>query len=97
MLSFANTRELNGIIDCQLTTRRPRFQREEISLGGETYELFHRDPLECLRALWGSREFSEYLIYAPERHYLDESCDSRLYHDMHTGDWWWQTQVCPHT
>ncbi|KAF5311326.1 hypothetical protein D9611_012561 [Ephemerocybe angulata] len=29
---------------------------------------------------------------APEQHYTDDSCETRLYHDMHTGDWWWSTQ-----
>jgi len=37
--------------------------------------------------------FAPYLIRAPEKHYADEECKMRLYHDMHTGDWWWSTQV----
>jgi len=26
-------------------------------------------------------------------HYLDADQTIRLYHDMHTGKWWWETQV----
>jgi hypothetical protein len=29
----------------------------------------------------------------PERHYADEDETVRLFHDMHTGKWWWDTQV----
>ncbi|KAJ3560355.1 hypothetical protein NP233_g10889 [Leucocoprinus birnbaumii] len=29
----------------------------------------------------------------PERHYADEDKTVWMYHDMHTGKWWWNTQV----
>jgi hypothetical protein len=29
-----------------------------------------------------------------ERHYADEDMTVWMYHDMHTGKWWWTTQVC---
>ncbi|KAJ7248067.1 hypothetical protein C8J57DRAFT_1522618 [Mycena rebaudengoi] len=66
-LSYKNSRELNGIIDKKLPGR-PKFQRQEIIVGGEAYDV------------------------APERHYADEDHTMRLYHDMHTGKWWWATQ-----
>jgi len=31
--------------------------------------------------------------YAPEKHYEDEELDNRVYDEMATGDWWWETQV----
>ncbi|KAJ7733721.1 hypothetical protein B0H14DRAFT_3117949 [Mycena olivaceomarginata] len=40
----------------------------------------------------GDPEFADCLIFAPERHYTDNSKTIRLYHDMHTGEWWWETQ-----
>ncbi|KAF7373988.1 hypothetical protein MSAN_00611700 [Mycena sanguinolenta] len=33
------------------------------------------------------------LVFAPERHYADADKTVRLYHDLHTGKWWWATQV----
>ncbi|KAH9013364.1 hypothetical protein EDB85DRAFT_2076599 [Lactarius pseudohatsudake] len=28
-----------------------------------------------------------------EKHYTDDTKDTQMYHDMHTGKWWWSTQV----
>lgn len=64
-----------------------------IELGGEIFDVYLRDIMECVKALYSDPEFSPYLVHAPERHYVDEKCDLRMYHDMHTGEWWWSTQV----
>ena len=61
---------------------------------GEAVELYSRDIIECIRALWGDPEFSEDLILEPERLYADEDMTIRIFHDMNTGNWWWNTQVC---
>ncbi|KAJ7239693.1 hypothetical protein C8J57DRAFT_1438986 [Mycena rebaudengoi] len=90
-LSDKNSRELNGIIDKKLPGR-PKFQHQEIIVGGEAYDVYFRDILECVRALYGDPEFAAHLKVAPERHYADEDHTVRLYHDMHTGKWWWATQ-----
>lgn len=62
-------------------------------MSGETFEYYSRDPLECLKALWSDPDFVNDLITEPERHYADEDMTVRLYHDMHTGKWWWAIQV----
>ncbi|KAK1230796.1 hypothetical protein PQX77_006110 [Marasmius sp. AFHP31] len=90
-LSFKTTQELNNIIDKQLPGR-PTFKREEVVVAGEAFEFFHRDILECIKALWGDPDLTSHLIICPERHYTDGSCSTRLYHNMHTGNWWWATQ-----
>lgn len=46
--------------------------------------------MDCIRSLYGNPEFAPYLVFAPERHY---SNGDRVYHDMYTGRWWWDTQV----
>ncbi|KDQ49877.1 hypothetical protein JAAARDRAFT_142786 [Jaapia argillacea MUCL 33604] len=91
-LSYKNSRELNKIVDEQLPGR-PHFKREEIVIAGETFDVYFRDVIECVKALWGEPDFSPVLVFSPERHYLDEDKTDRLYHDMHTGKWWWSTQV----
>ncbi|TFK78674.1 hypothetical protein K466DRAFT_506925 [Polyporus arcularius HHB13444] len=91
-LSFKNTKELNTIIDEQLTSGRPRFIRREIIVAGEAFEVFYRDVIQCIRALYGDPEFSGILVFTPERHYTDKDCKRRVYFDMHTGRWWWDTQ-----
>jgi len=83
---------LNKIIDKSLPGR-PRFQRKEILIGGEVNDLYFRDIIECIKALYSDPDFAPYLVFLPEQHFTDEGMETRLYHDMHTGKWWWSTQV----
>ncbi|KAH7903989.1 hypothetical protein BJ138DRAFT_1107200 [Hygrophoropsis aurantiaca] len=92
-LSYKDSRQLNQIIDKKLPTRRPQFQREEIEIAGESYDVYFRDILECVKALYGDPEFARYLVFTPERHYSDANRTMRMYHDLHTGKWWWDTQT----
>jgi len=46
-----------------------------------------------VRALYSDPEFAPYLAFTPERQYADEEKLKRVYNEMHTGDWWWDTQV----
>jgi hypothetical protein len=62
-------------------------------VGGETFAMYSRDILECIKALYGDAEFAEHLLFKPERHYKHSDRKERVYHDMHTGEWWWQVQV----
>ena len=49
--------------------------------------------MDCISSLLGDPNFAEHLIFSPEHHYGDQDMTVRLYHDMHTGKWWWDTQV----
>ncbi|KAF8263364.1 hypothetical protein EI94DRAFT_1597759, partial [Lactarius quietus] len=91
-LSFKNAQELNKLIDTHLPGHPP-FQRKEVLVGDEVCKVFYRDIIQCIRALFADPELSPHLIFAPERHYVDEDRGERIYHDMHTGSWWWSTQV----
>ena len=96
-LSYKNSGELNKIIDNQLPSRRPAFTHHEAQVAGEAFDIYMRDILECVQALYGDPEHTQYLCFAPERHYADADRTQRLYHDMQTGKWWWATQVhAPH-
>ncbi|KAG2145801.1 hypothetical protein DEU56DRAFT_971548 [Suillus clintonianus] len=90
-LSYKNSRELNKIIDKQLPGR-PKFRCEQIVVAGEAFDVFYRDIIKCVKALYDDPDFADFLIFAPERHYADEEQTVRLFHDMHTGKWWWDTQ-----
>ena len=61
---------------------------------GQAFEVYFRDIVACIKALFADAEFSLYLKFVPERQYEDESKREHLYHGMHTGEWWWDTQVC---
>ncbi|KAJ6471532.1 hypothetical protein C8R45DRAFT_1055045 [Mycena sanguinolenta] len=91
-LSYKNSRELNQIID-QLPAGRPTFTRQEIVVAGEAFDVYFRSVVDCIKALYGDPEFAGELIFKPERHYADADETIRLYHDMHTAEWWWRTQV----
>ncbi|KIJ60181.1 hypothetical protein HYDPIDRAFT_32447 [Hydnomerulius pinastri MD-312] len=91
-LSYKNSRELNKIIDAKMPALRPRFCRKEIVAAGEAFDFYMRNIEECAQALFGDPEFAKDLVFLPERHYADEDQTQRLYHDLHTGKWWWQTQ-----
>ncbi|KAJ3553348.1 hypothetical protein NP233_g12667 [Leucocoprinus birnbaumii] len=90
-LSYKTTDELNRKIEQHLPGR-PQFHRREIVVGGESFEFYSRDIMECIKSLWRDPQFANDLIVEPERHYADEDETVRMYHDMHTGKWWWNTQ-----
>lgn len=91
-LSYKNTAELDRIVD-SLPGSRPAFVHHEIEVAGERFDLFARDIIDCVRALFGNPEHAQYLCIVPERHYSDADKVERIYHEMHTGKWWWSTQV----
>ena len=91
-LSYKNSDELNWIIDTK-SPGRPQFRHQEVVQSGEVLEFYACDIIECLRALWGDPDFEGDLILEPERLYADEDMTIRIYHEMNTGKWWWDTQV----
>ena len=93
-LSYKNAQDLNFIIDTKLRARQPRFKRALVEITGESFELYFRDILECICALYGDLAFARYLVFAPEQHFSSSSSGNQLYHDMYTEKWWWATQVC---
>jgi hypothetical protein len=62
-------------------------------VANEVCEVYFRDVIACVKALYGDPDFAQYLVFLPEKHYVDEGKAQRMYHDMHTGKWWWSTQV----
>ncbi|KAI0323179.1 hypothetical protein GY45DRAFT_1236956, partial [Cubamyces sp. BRFM 1775] len=68
-LSYSTSDQLNVIIDKDLKSGRPRFIRREVRFRTEVFEIYYRDVLACVRALFGDPEFAGVLIFAPKRHY----------------------------
>jgi hypothetical protein len=58
----------------------------------ETVELWHRDPVECVRELLGNPSFTNQ-GYAAVRMFKNEDYTNREYSEMWTADWWWNIQV----
>ncbi|KAG2148156.1 uncharacterized protein EDB93DRAFT_1240504 [Suillus bovinus] len=76
-LSYKNSRELNKIIDKQLPGR-PKFRREQIVIAGEAFDIFYRDIIECVKALYGDPDFADFLVFSPEHHYADKEQTKKL-------------------
>ena len=59
----------------------------------EDLELWFRDPVECVRELLSNPAFIDYISFAPEHVYSDSEGKERIFDEMWTADWWWETQV----
>lgn len=90
---FRTNRAMNKIVDT-LPNGRPSFTRQEIKLNGLNINVYFRNIIECIRALFGNPDFAQYLVFLPEKHYLEGTDGKRIriYHDMHTGNWWFTVQ-----
>lgn len=92
-LSFKNSRELNKIIDNHIPAQRPAFRRQEVVVAGKSFDIYLRDAVECIQALFGDPEFSPDLLLAPVRLFADVEKKIRVFSEMNTGNWWWNLQV----
>ncbi|KAG2046998.1 hypothetical protein BDR06DRAFT_985351 [Suillus hirtellus] len=90
-LSFKNTWELNKIIDNELPGH-PKFKHDQIVVANEAFDIYYRDIIECIKALFSDPNFADVLAFAPGCHYADKDEAIRLYHEMHTGKWWCNSQ-----
>ncbi|KAI0685867.1 hypothetical protein BC835DRAFT_1408700 [Cytidiella melzeri] len=59
----------------------------------EELELWFRDPVECICELIGNPRFQGKMLYAPEQLFEDPKEEHRVWNEMSTGDWWWETQL----
>ena len=91
-LSYRNINELNKIID-KVLPGRPTFKCKELIIDGQRHELYYREIIPCIRSLYGDPRLVHDLVFAPERHYTDETRTCRVFNEMHTGNWWWSVQV----
>jgi len=52
--------------------------------------LYTRNILHCIRLLLSHLPFADHMVFGPER--LFDSTGRRVYNEIHTADWWWDTQ-----
>ena len=64
-------------------------------VGTEVCNMYFRDVIACVKALFANPELTQYLVTVLEKHFTDggDGQRTRMYHDMHTAKWWWSTQV----
>jgi hypothetical protein len=51
------------------------------------------DIINSMRWLIRQPVYTEYLILAPQHCFNSDTPPKRLYTEMHTANWWWETQV----
>ena len=58
-------------------------------------ELWHCDPTDCVKSLIGNPTFKDYISesYVAKHVYMDDEGKVRIFDEMWTGNWWWDTQV----
>ncbi|KAI0283817.1 hypothetical protein BC826DRAFT_1093774 [Russula brevipes] len=111
-LSYTSTHTFLKKVD-QLWTG-PKWDCKNITVTGDLldssgvcltdeFELWLRDPVECIKELISNPSFNGSIKYAPEHVYTDSTKRSRIYDEMWTADRWWDLQgkiqpggvVCP--
>ena len=93
-MSYKSAVELNRLIDQELPGRPP-FQRHEVMAGTEVCNVYFRNVILCIKALFIDPDLVRFLVMAPKKHFTYGG-DGRkicMNHDMHTGRWWWLMQV----
>ena len=58
---------------------------------GYSSTFFYRDIVQCVEYLLSQPAYWDDIVYAPVREHNETG--ERLYSEMHTADWWWETQV----
>ena len=59
--------------------------------GEQSTTFYYCNIVSCVRYLIRQVAYKEHIVYAPIREY--DSNGDQLYTEMHTADWWWETQV----
>ncbi|KAG2156833.1 uncharacterized protein EDB93DRAFT_1101256 [Suillus bovinus] len=59
----------------------------------EEFELFMRDPVECIKELWANPAYLNHLTYALEHHFADEGKTEHIYDELMSGNWSWKVQL----
>lgn len=67
------------------------WRQGEVALSGTNTAFYYRDPIDCVKYLIRQRAYESDMVFSPERLYEGSE---RQYGELHTADWWWDTQVC---
>jgi hypothetical protein len=100
LLSFTNHDELmTKIRDIPYGIKNDAWTVADIEVGQDIlgsspnqYQIRYRNVVTAIEFLMGHRPFVSHLAYAPVRQFSGTGSDNRIYNEMHTADWWWETQ-----
>ena len=90
--SFQSTHSLHRLVDQMDVEMGPKsWTTASANFWGNTRTWRYRNPVTVVEYLLKQRVYKDDMIYAPKK--IFNSTGHRIYSDMHTGDWWWDTQV----
>ncbi|KAF9064845.1 hypothetical protein BDP27DRAFT_1169415, partial [Rhodocollybia butyracea] len=106
-LSYENSRAMLKCID-EIPERCGKWRTKQLSFcdkPGEHFTVYHRDPVEAIKALWGDPAFAEHLVYKPGKLFrgAEQTENNCIYSEMWTTGFWNAVQhaipvggtVCP--
>lgn len=92
-LDTKSVRDINRRVDALPSPAT--FQYSEISVDAfeNTFDLYWRDPLEVIADLLSDPTYADHLTFVPIKHYADSEGKTRIYNELPSGDWMYETQV----
>ena len=99
-LSFTNSSEWldslhqipYGIRGDEWSTAKIAIPRDANDSEPTEYTFYYRNVMKAIKFLIRHEPFKDNLTYAPVRAYASKDQARRMYNELHTGDWWWETQ-----
>jgi hypothetical protein len=91
-LGFQSAHLLQKHLD-KMDGHLPQYKVGKVVVGGRRLKFHFRDPVQCAAYLIKQRCYKKYISYAPRREYTGGDTRERVYSEMCTGDWWWETQA----
>ncbi|KAJ3965272.1 hypothetical protein EV361DRAFT_776715, partial [Lentinula raphanica] len=91
-VTFNNAKSMLGKLDdiperCgPWFTKKPTFKDRS----DEEYLIYHRDPIEAIKSLWGDPALASDLVYRPAKLFRNSKHkeDDRIFSEMWTGSFW---------
>ena len=90
--SFTSAYSLYKLVDTMDRDLVPSsWKTAEVQLWTGSIQYRYRDPVAIVTYLMRQRTFVNHMFYSPVQEF--DTAGERIYSEMHTADWWWQTQV----
>jgi hypothetical protein len=67
------------------------WEESSVNIEGKATPFWYRNPIAAVRYILGHPPFKDHLSYAAVKQM--DSSGERIYAEMWTADWWWQTQA----
>ena len=91
-VSFTSAFTLRALLNNMDNCLGPQsWQQGEVAFSETKVPFYYRDPVDCVKYLLRQQAYRSDLVFSPERFYEG---NERQYNELHTANWWWDTQVC---